>query len=127
MKTLKLAFGIVAAFVICYFALTIFMIFSGDIENYTSRTEFNSEAWKKWEETETNQSLRWDMAHSLTTNYELKGMTTGEIIELLGIPSEQSISKMCYYLGMARHGIDTGFLDLEIKNGVVVNYTVWQG
>lgn len=127
MRILKLVTGFIAALVICYLGFIAFIVFSGDIENYKNRTEFDSATWRNWEETEATMSLRWDMTHSLTRNYELIGMSTQEIIELLGTPSNQSDSNMRYYLGMARHGIDTGSLILELKNGVVVNYRVWHG
>ena len=42
----------------------------------------------------------------------LKGKTEIEIIELLGIPETKSITEFGYYLGMAKHGIDTGHLTI---------------
>ncbi|RED94893.1 hypothetical protein [Marinoscillum furvescens] len=127
MRIIKLALGFIAAVIICYLGFVAFIVFSEDIDNYLNRTDFNSESWKNWEETELTGCLRWDMTHSLTSNYELVGMTANQIIELLGTPSNQSDSNMSYYLGMARHGIDTGSLILELENGVVVDYRVSHG
>ncbi len=127
MKFLKLVAGLIGVVTICYFGFVALIVFSPYIENFRNRTDFNSEIWKTWEETEMNACLRWDMTHSLTTNYELIGMTTQEIIVLLGTPSDQSDSNMSYYLGMARHGIDTGSLILELENGKVINYRILHG
>lgn len=127
MRILKLVLGFIAVLIICYLGIIAFIVISGDIDNYMNRTDFNSESWKNWKETEMTACLRWDMTHSLTSNYELIGMTTQQIIELLGTPSNQSDSNMSYYLGMARHGIDTGSLILELEKGVVVEYRIWHG
>ncbi|MDX6745795.1 hypothetical protein SHK09_03245 [Polaribacter sp. PL03] len=74
--------------------------------------QFDSEKWKNWTETEQKMSMRWDMMNSLRKTHELKGKTEIEIIELLGIPENKYISEFSYYLGMAKHGIDTGHLTI---------------
>ncbi|WP_166966795.1 hypothetical protein [Yeosuana marina] len=90
--------------------------------------QFDSEKWKNWTESETELSLRWDMMNSLRKNHELKGKTKSEIIELLGNPENQSNESFRYYLGMAKHGIDTGSLIIQFnKNNTVLNYYVWHG
>jgi len=87
--------------------------------------EFESEKWKNWTESETEWSLRWDMMNSLRNNNELKGKTKIEIIELLGNPETKSDSEFGYYLGMAKHGIDTGHLTIYFdQNKKVMNIKV---
>ena len=74
--------------------------------------QFESEKWKNWTESESEWSLRWEMMNSLRNNHELKGKSKTEIIELLGIPETKAGSEFGYYLGMAKHGIDTGHLTI---------------
>ncbi len=127
MRIFKILASLIVAAVISYFGYVAYFVFSPDIENYSKRIEFDSELWKNWEETEAIASLRWDMTHSLTTNHELIGMSTEKVIELLGKPSSQSNSNIRYYLGMSRHGIDTGSLILELDGYTVKNYKIWHG
>ena len=127
MRIIKIIAGLIVFGIIGYFGFVSYFVFSPDIENYKNRTEFNSELWKNWEETEETASLRWDMTHSLTKKHELIGMSTVEVIELLGKPSGQSKSGLRYYLGMSRHWIDTGSLVMELEDGKVVNYKIWHG
>lgn len=90
--------------------------------------KFDSERWKNWTESETEWSLRWDMMNSLRNNYELKGMTKDEILELLGEPGESSTKNAFrYYLGYSKRGINTGSLTIKFKNNIVLNYSVWDG
>lgn len=90
--------------------------------------KFDSTKWKNWTESEAELSLRWDMINSLRKNHELNGKTKSEIIELLGKPENQSNESFRYYLGMAKHGIDTGSLIIEFdKYNTVSNYYVWHG
>jgi hypothetical protein len=91
--------------------------------------EFNSEKWKNWTETEQKMSMRWDMMNSLRNNHKLKGKTKSEIINLLGEPSEgKSNISFRYYLGMAKHGIDTGSLVITFgENDLVSDFYVWHG
>lgn len=123
----KVVSGIGAVCVIGYFGWIAYIVFCPDIENYRNRTEFNSELWKEWEETEETASLRWDMTHSLTSKHELMAMSTDQVIELLGKPSGESSSELRYYLGMSRHGIDAGSLVLELQDGRVIGYRIWHG
>lgn len=127
MRIFKFFIGLIGFGVVGYLGFVAFIVFSPDIENYRNRTEFSSELWKNWQETETTSSLRWDMTHSLTQNYELIGKSTDEIIELLGTPLRQSNRNMSYYLGMSRHGIDTGTLTLKLENDMVLSYDILHG
>jgi hypothetical protein len=127
MRIIKILAGFIALGVIGYLGFVAYLTLSPDIENFRHRTEFNSEIWKNWKETEVTACLRWDMTHDLTKHYELIGMSTEEVIELLGTPSNKTSSSFHYYLGMARHGIDTGSLILELENGKVLNYRIWHG
>ncbi|GAA4281079.1 hypothetical protein GCM10022260_15000 [Gaetbulibacter aestuarii] len=67
------------------------------------------------------------MTHDLTSNYNLKVKTKAQIQQLLGKPSSQSINEMRYYLGLTGHGINTGSLIFEFKNGLVTKFEIWQG
>jgi len=127
MKALKYLFMTLAALAICYLGFVMFMVFEPNILNFKNRVEFDSKVWKDWKETEMTATLRWDMTHSLTKKHELVGMTIEDVLELLGPPTWQTKSQMRYYLGMARHGIDTGSLILDRQNGVIVNFKVRHG
>ena len=91
--------------------------------------KFDSEKWKNWTETEEKMSMRWDMMNSLRNNHQLKGKTKLEIIELLGKPDEgKSNLKYRYFLGIAKHGIDTGSLIIKFnENNLVTEFYVWNG
>ena len=90
--------------------------------------KFDSKTWKEWEESEWTASLRWDMMNSLRNNYNLKGMSEDEILELLGIPEQRVSNSFIYYLGYTKTGINTGSLYIEFdSNKSVNNFHVWQG
>ncbi len=127
MKTLNILFVLLTTGVIGYFGYITFLVNKPAIENFRHKTEFNAELWKNWEESEATASLRWDMVHDLSMQHQLIGMQTQQVIELLGNPSGQSDSALRYYLGMSRHGIDTGSLILIIKENKVVEYRIWHG
>jgi hypothetical protein len=101
-KALKYGFMIFGMIILIGFTL------KGNI----THEQFDSEKWKNWTESEAELSLRWDMMNSLRNNHELKGKSKTEIIKLLGIPETKSDSEFGYYLGMAKHGIDTGHLTI---------------
>ena len=112
-----------------YIVLILYLAFTPDLTNYFSRTDFDSERWKKWEDTENAMSLRWDMVDHLQANYELRGMTEQEILALLDEPDPESKSDVqwLYDLGSARRGMDYGTLSLILENGKVKSYKVWSG
>ncbi|MBD0825523.1 hypothetical protein [Aestuariibaculum marinum] len=90
--------------------------------------QFDSEKWKNWTESEAEWSLRWDMMNSLRNSHELKGKSKTEIIELLGKPDSETNSDFRYYLGMSKHGINTGSLTISFnENGIATDFSVWQG
>ena len=101
-KALKYGFLIFGLIILVSFAL------KGNI----THEKFDSEKWKNWTETEEEWSLRWDMMNSLRNKHELTGKNKSEIIELLGEPDSKAESEFGYYLGMAKHGIDTGHLTI---------------
>ena len=105
----------------------LYYVFSPEITNYFNRTEFDQKKWKEWEETETTACLRWDMTNDLIEKHKLIGLSTQQIIDLLGKPNVQSTSGFRYDLGMSRHGIDTGMLLLSIKEGKVISYEIING
>ncbi|MEO9965052.1 MAG: hypothetical protein ABJF11_04640 [Reichenbachiella sp.] len=55
-----------------------------------SQTKFDSEKWKKWTETESTMTLRWDMRKDLIRKHKLVGLTAYEVINLLGEPEKKS-------------------------------------
>lgn len=124
LKTIGLTVGIVTG-LYCLFVL--FLVLRPDVDNYFSRTDFDSVKWKEWAESETEMTLRWDMMDDLEQDYKLKGMTEQQIIELLGEPDTKSRNEWTYNLGMARRWIDTGTLSLIFENGRVKNYEVRTG
>ena len=89
--------------------------------------KFDSNKWKNWTESEAEWSLRWDMMNSLRNNYELKGMSKKQILELLGEPESQTESEFFYYLGYSKLGINTGRLTIKFEKDKVVDYSVWDG
>jgi hypothetical protein len=102
-------------------------LFFIDIRNILHRKPFNSNSWKNWKETELTMCLRWDMTHNLTKKYKLIGLSTDELIGLLGKPNEQITHEFIYMLGMTRHGIDEGYLILTLNNGFVTGYRITKG
>lgn len=95
-----------------------------------SGEKFESEKWKTADlNNENNWSLRWDMMNSLRNNHNLIGMSKKEIISLLGKPDENFTNEKTfrYYLGYSHAGINTGSLEIDFENGIVKNYSVWQG
>ncbi|BAO56056.1 hypothetical protein [Nonlabens marinus] len=117
-KALKYGFLIFGMLILIGFVL------KGNI----THEKFDSEKWKNWTESESEWSLRWDMMNSLRNNYELKGKSKTEIIELLGKPDSEVKTDFKYYLGMSKRGINTGSLTIEFnENGIVTDFSVWQG
>ena len=123
LKIIGLTLGIGAGL---YFLFILFMVISPSLDNYFSRTDFDSDKWKNWKMTENEITLRWDMTHDLQEDHVLNGMTEEEIIELLGQPESKKI-EWTYDLGMARRGIDTGTLSLTFENGKVKTHHVRTG
>lgn len=89
--------------------------------------KFDSDKWKNWRQSETEWTLRWDMMNSLRNNYELKGMSKKQILELLGEPESKTDSEFGYFLGYSKHGINTGQLTIKFENNEVIDYSVWDG
>lgn len=95
------------------------------VNKLTEPISFDSEKWKNQVESEANWSVRWDMMNSLRKNYELKGMTKSEVIELLGEPSQKYNSTFSYDLGSSKRGINYGYLELTFnEKGIVSNFVV---
>jgi hypothetical protein len=85
-------------------------------------TDFDSEKWKSWEESEINMHVRWDMVDNLMSNTTLKGMSIVAIAQLLGSVPEKCFDGDCsmsYDLGPCRTGISYGSLTIQFKNGKV--------
>ena len=72
--------------------------------------------------------LRWDMMNSLRNQYQLKGMTEDNILDLLGVPERSGFDSFYYYLGNTKTGMNTGSLNIEFdKERIVKNIHVWEG
>lgn len=110
-----------------YVLFALSLTFRPDITNYFNRTEFNSESWKNWQESESELALRLNMVHDLQHKYKLEGMTVRQIVELLGEPDRKSRNELSYYLGHSGHGINTAHLILKIENRKVTAYDLWEG
>jgi hypothetical protein len=127
MKVVKTIFRVLIGIGIIYFISVMVFVLKPDINDFLNRTDFVSNEWINWEETESSFGVRWNMTHDLSNNYELKGKTKKEIEEILGKPSSESKNEIRYYLGLTGHGINTGSLTFEFKNGRVIKFGIWQG
>lgn len=117
-KALKYGFLIYEIVILIGFAL------KGNI----THEQFESEKWKNWTESEAERSLYCDVMNSLRNNNELKGKSTTEVIELLGIPETKSYSEFGYYFGMAKRRIDTGHFTIYFdQNKKVSRIKVYRG
>jgi hypothetical protein len=124
LKIIGLILGIGSA---VYVLFVLSVVVSPGVNNYFSRTEFDSDKWKSWKMTEDKMTLRWDMVHDLQQQHELDGMTEDQVIELLGQPASKDEIEWTYDLGMARRGIDSGILSLTFENGKVKGHYVRTG
>jgi len=124
LKIIGLTLGIGAGL---YLLFVILLVLGPYISNYSNRTEFDSEKWKNWEESEAEMSLRWNMIADLEGDYDLQGMTVKEIIDILGEPDSKNEVEWTYYLGMAGHGSDTGTLTMTFEDGKVKSFKTYKG
>jgi hypothetical protein len=71
LKIIGLTLGIGAGL---YFLFVLYLVLSPDLTNYFSRVDFDSEKWKKWEETddEMTMTLRWDMTNDFTRKARIR-------------------------------------------------------
>jgi hypothetical protein len=124
LKYFVLSIGILFS---AYILVIVIWSFSPEINHLMNREKFDSEKWISWTESEIEPALRWNMVNNLIKTEKLKGKTVEEIKELLGEPSSESNISLNYYLGMTGRGINIGSLQFEIKDEIVVSYSVWQG
>lgn len=123
----KIVINIFTILGLLFISYILYYTFLPEITNYKSRIEFEQERWKNWEETESTACLRWDMTDDLIDKHQIVGKSVKEIIELLGEPNYINKNGLRYYLGMSRHGIDTGSLQMTIENDIVIDYKIWHG
>ena len=68
------------------------------------------------------------MVSNLTSKYKLKGMTEGEVIDLLGEPGEKLTvpsREFLYYVGSAGLGVKVTLLQLHFdENGKVESHNI---
>ena len=127
MKNIRKILILIGIGVSVYIIGVLFYVFTPALNDFTNRTEFDSQAWIAWEETESTLQLRWNMVNDLTKNYELNGKSVFEIKTMLGEPSFESNDEIYYGLGMTGFGINTGSLVLKTKNNIIIGYQVIQG
>ena len=127
MKWIKRIIAFVSISVAIYVLVIVLYFLSPSISDFFNRTDFNSNEWIEWEDTEFTQKLRWNMIHDLTNNHNLIGKSASQIKDLLGEPDYEGKTEMSYYLGLTGFGINTGSLTLKFRNGVVVDFNVHQG
>lgn len=124
LRIIGLTLGIGAGLYLLFVTL---VVLEPDLTNYSNKTEFDSEKWQNWRESETGMSLRWNMIADLEDDYDLEGMTVKEILDLLGEPDSKSEIQWTYHLGMAGYGIDTGTLTITFDEGKVKSFKTHRG
>lgn len=90
-------------------------------------TKFSSEEWKAEIYSESEWSKKWEMCKDLLKEYELAGMTSKEIINLLGQPNTMTHNSISYNLGPTGKGINYGTLTLVLDEDIVKEIKVTQG
>lgn len=122
----KLFWGVWIIFApIFYLVVMVGWIF---IAAYSPTREFTSDEWRN------NHEIRIELIDNLLNSEKLDGLTESETYELLGEPS--SIRKgnsdfdkeLVYYLGPERGliRIDSEWLSIWIKDGLVDSYKIWR-
>lgn len=104
-------------------------LFTLQIISCGSKTKpFNPDGWKNWRETENTLFDRWDMANDLIRTDELMMFDKVEIIELLGEPNSNIQTRISYFLGHTRTGINAGQLTIEFdENNKVLDFIITEG
>lgn len=95
MKIFRIIIWTFGILIIGYLLFVSTIVFNPIVRDYLNRTEFDSEKWKNWEESESELTLRWDMVSDLTSDYELVGMTVQEVQNLLGPPCKLPLKTNC--------------------------------
>lgn len=84
---------------------------------------FDGEAWRAWEESETNGKERWDMAKSLVRSDRLIGLSREEVVVLLGEDHSPRSNPLGYNTGPCQEwrviSIDWSSLNVYFTNGQV--------
>lgn len=127
MTWIKRILIVIGTSIVVYVLSITFIVLSPTLSDYFNRTDFDSQTWIEWKETESTLKVRWNMTHDLTNNYNLVGKNVSDLKKLLGIPSVENNNEIVYYLGMTGNGINTGALTFKILDGVVIGYKIWQG
>lgn len=97
------------------------------VEEYASRKDFDSSAWKKAEG--SNDDIRIKMIDNLLRKHKLIGMPRSQIDSFLGKPDKTSYFsdyEYVYWLGPERGfiSIDSEWLGLKFKDDVVTKVTL---
>ena len=118
-------------FVGCLFYSPILIpLVGGAIQEYFNRIDFDSEVWKDPKVQSLNNPMRIRMVDDLLWEYDLEGMTSKEVTELLG-PTDKtdyfSSWDFVYWLGPERGflSIDSEWLVLKLDpEGKVREYKI---
>jgi outer membrane protein assembly factor BamE (lipoprotein component of BamABCDE complex) len=68
------------------------------------------------------------MMNDLRNRHKLVGMNRDQIVDLLGNPTNKTLSAFYYDLGFSKRGINTGSFTINFnEKGIVKGFRVWQG
>jgi hypothetical protein len=125
-RLLKIFAVILLITLIIYLSIIGFIFFGPSVKSYVQRTEFNSAVWKA--NLAPNNNIKQRMVHDLLRNHKINGLRVTEVDVLLGIPPKSEYFKECdylYWLGPESGlGVDSEWLCLRIKNGVVEDFKI---
>ena len=97
-------------------------------ERLYARQNFDSSRWKAYGDSADNR--RYEMLDDLLNHHLIKGMTTTEVVDLLGTPEKQSDSGLYYNCGLPKDAfffIDPVILWITMKDGRVVSWKYGEG
>lgn len=120
---LKICLWGAGSVVLFYLSLFSFLIFAPKLNSYVNQSEFDSTQWKL--HLNDRDLIKQKMVGDLFDDYQLVGMTRTRIDQLLGVPPKTKYFQnydYVYWLGPERNafGIDSEWLGIKFKNGVVV-------
>lgn len=81
---------------------------------------FDPQLWRTCERHSDRYAMHWD----LLKRYKVIGMKKQQLIELLGKPDGESETELSWDLGQY-FGADDSAIDFKLKDGKVVDVTVW--
>lgn len=68
------------------------------------------------------------MVNDMLDEYDLKGWSRDQVLELLGEPDSEYSDRITYYLGMTGIGVDSGTLGIHFtSDSLVISTKIWSG